>query len=142
MLLVVRGLRQVDQRRRVHVDVVEPRVDGFASELLHRVHFGVTVDRVLLRIDLEMVTLDEHRPAESFSQGSGDHHRDVFGRALLGVRDFRTRDLEDERTRVQLVGNAENRAGGVVRHAAHVDRRHRETAHRSSASREVQLMDG
>ncbi len=109
-------------------------------ELLHGCDFAVRVDRELLRVDLEVIALDEDRPAEALAQRGGEHHGDVLRRALIGVPDLGSRDLEQERAGVELDGRAENRARGVVRRAAHVDRRDGEALHRALAARHVEAV--
>ena len=44
LLLLQRGLRQVHQRRGVHVDVVEPGPDLLGNELLHLADLASGVD--------------------------------------------------------------------------------------------------
>ena len=94
LLLVERRLREVDERRRVDVDVVEARGDRLAGERLHGVDFGRRVGRVLLGVHLEVIALNEHRSAKSFAHRRREHHRDVLRRPLqLGKRIMPVRDI-------------------------------------------------
>ena len=61
------GLRQIHERRRVDVDVVEPSGDGLERQLLHRGDFPVRVDGELLGVDLEVIALNEDRAAETLA---------------------------------------------------------------------------
>ena len=126
LLRFVALLRQIHERRGVDVDVVEARVQRFGSEGLDRLDLRFGIRRVLLGVDLEVITLQEERPAPAFAQSGGDHHEGVLGRPLIGVADLGARDLADHRPGIELLARAEERAGGVVGHAPDVDGGHGE----------------
>jgi hypothetical protein len=122
LLRVVVGLREVDERGRVHVDVVEAGVDRLDGELLDGVTSVTGSTAHFLAFTWKWSPWMNTGPAEALAQRGGDGHAHVLGRALLGVGDLRARDLEDEGAGVEPVGRAEDRAHGVVRRRAHVDR--------------------
>src|SRR5256714_8444978 len=138
LLLVEVWLRQINKRRSVDIDVVEASGDSFASELLHTVHFRNRIDCELLRVDLELVALDEDRPAESLAQRGGDHNANVLGGAPICICDFRSRDLENKRTDPELHRLSEYGSTGVVGHTPDCPRRPGESATQPPAPRLVQ----
>ena len=143
LLLLVEGrLVEIDERRRVDIDVVEPGGDLFLDERPQRVQLLVAIGAVeLLRVGLHVVALDEDGPAEPLAKRRREHDRGVLVRALLRVANLRARDLEDEGAGIELLRRADDRARGVVRHRAHVDRGHREPARLAAAHRDVQIVN-
>jgi hypothetical protein len=143
LLLVQRALAEVHQRRGVDVDVEEARLDFLRDQLADGVRLLVAVGTaVFLRVDLHVVALDEQRPPEAFPKRGSQHDGRVLGRALLGVAHFRPGDLQDERTDVQLVDRAHQRAPRVVDHHPDVDRGHREPARLVAAHGHVEVVNG
>ena len=132
---------RVHQRGRVDVDVIKAGGDRLVRQRLHGLDFRGRIDRVLLDAHLKVVALNEHRPAEPFAQRGGEHAGDVLGGTLIGVRDLRARDLENERASLQLVGRAEDRPRGVVGRATNIDRRDGIAARFAAATRHVQVLD-
>src|SRR5690606_29917267 len=65
------GLREVDEGRGVDVDVVETGGDRLADEVTDGPDFGLGIDRVFLRVDLEVITLDEERTRPPFLECRG-----------------------------------------------------------------------
>ena len=141
-LLLVQGrLRQIHQGGGVHVDVVEARSDFLGDELLHLAHFTLGIGLVLLVVHLAVVALNEQREGVPLPQGRRDQHRDVLRGPLLGVRDLRPRDLQEDRARLARPGGAEDGPRRVVGHRPHVDRGDGETADLSPAPRLIQRVD-
>ncbi len=97
---------------------------------------------ILLRVHLEVVALDEDRASMSFLDRGGQHGGDVLARALVGVAHLAAGDLEDEGAHVARLRRTEDRACGVVREHAEVDRRRREPAGLPAPHRGVELLDG
>jgi len=141
LLLRQGGLLQVHQRGGVHVDVVEAGADLLGDQLLHLAHLALGVGLVLLVIDLAVVALNEEREGVALPQGGGDQHRDVLRRALIGVGDLGAGDLQDDGPGLASPGGAKDRAGGVVGHHPHVDRRHGEPADVAPAARLIERVD-
>ena len=141
LLFVQIRFREVDKRRRVHVDVVEASVDRLAGQGLHGLQLGLTVGGKLLRVDLEVIALNEYRTAEAFAKRGREHHGHILTGPLLGVSNLRAGDLEKERAGLELYRRPKDRARGVIRHAAHVDGRHREPAHLAATPRDVQIVN-
>ena len=136
------GLLEVDQRRGVDVDVVEPGGDLLPDERPQRVELLVALGAVeLLGVGLDVVALDEDRAAEALAQRRGQHDRGVLVRALLGVADLGARDLEDERAGLERLRRPDDGARRVVGHRADVDRRHGEAAGLAAAHRHVQIVN-
>jgi hypothetical protein len=98
-------------------------------------------DWYFLSCHLHVVALQEERTAEALAQRRGGHDGGVFVRPLLGVADFRPRDLEDEGAGVEALGGAHHRAARVVGHHPHVDGRHGEAAGLTLAHRDVEVVD-
>ena len=142
LLLVERRLREVDQRRRVDVDVVEAGGELLVDQRAHGVDFLVTVRAVvLLGVRLHVIALDEHRSGKAFAQRGAENDRRVLVRPLFRVADLGSRDLEDERTRIQLLRRADDGARGVVRHRPHVHRRHGEPAGFAASHGHVEIVN-
>src|SRR5205809_7543246 len=141
LLRVDRRLRQVDQRGRVHVDVVEPGRQLFLDQAAHRGDLGLRIDGVLLRVHLDVVALDEERAGEAFAQCGGGHHRHIFDGPLLGVPDLAAGDLADQGAHVEPLGRPEDRAGRIVGQDADIHRRRGERGELAPAAREVQVVD-
>src|SRR6266496_2838659 len=141
LLRVERRLRQVDQRGRIHVDVVEPGRQLFLDQPAHRGDLGLRIDGVLLRVDLDVVALDEERAGEPFAQRGGGHHRHVFDGPLLRVPDLAAGDLTDQGAHVEPPGRAEDRAGRIVGQDADVHRRRGEGGELAPAAGEVEVVD-
>ncbi|OPY92435.1 MAG: hypothetical protein A4E73_01140 [Syntrophaceae bacterium PtaU1.Bin231] len=141
LLSVDGGLREVDQRRGVDVDVVEPRVERFPDQVLDGADLLLRVLRVFPRTDLKMVSLEEEGPPPS---GLDRRRRDggrILGGTLARVVDFRTGDLEDYGTGPGFQGGAEDGLGGVVGDAADVDGRDCEAADFPPSHRLVERLD-
>ncbi|MBK7369108.1 MAG: hypothetical protein IPJ04_14740 [Candidatus Eisenbacteria bacterium] len=142
LLLDVRGLVEIDERRGVDVDVVEAGLDRLGRQVEHGLHLGLRIRRVALGVDLEVVTLDEHGAAPAFAERRGQEHERVLERTLVGVRDLGTRDLDQHGAGVERLAGAEQRARGVVRDAADVDGRHGERrGHFATAAGHVEVVD-
>jgi hypothetical protein len=67
-----------------------------------------------------MVTLQEHRAAETFSDRRRQDDGRVLGRALFGVEHLAARQLEHERANLVPHGRAEGGARQVVTHGAKI----------------------
>ena len=67
LLLIEIGLGEIDERGRVDVDVVEAGVQLLLDQRAQRRQLGIGIGRVLLRVDLDVVALDEQRPRESLA---------------------------------------------------------------------------
>src|SRR4029078_179972 len=115
LLLIEIGLAQVDKRRSIDVDVVEPSRDGLPGKCLHVVHFRHTIDSDFLRMYLEVIALNENWSAPPFAKGCSGHHRYIFGRTLVSVGNLRPRYLEKKRARVQTFRSSKNRPRCVIR---------------------------
>ncbi len=113
----------------------------FLDQCLERLQLGSGVGGVFLRVDLDVITLNEQRPGEPLAQRGGRHHGDVLGGPLVGVGDLAAGDLADDRPGVELLGRAEDGAPRVVRENPHVHRRRRERRHFAAPPRQVQLVD-
>jgi hypothetical protein len=114
LLRLVPGLGEVHQRRSVHVDVVEAGLDRLGGQIAHRLQLALGVRRVLLRVHLEVIALDEYRSAPAFAQRGRQHHEHVLGRTPGRCR--RSRNARSRRSprRRRAPARAEQRAGGVV----------------------------
>jgi hypothetical protein len=140
-LVVQRWLAQVDERRRIDVDVIETRRDCLARERLDALDLGAGIDCILLGVDLKVIALDEYRPAEALAKRRRDRHGNVLARTLISVHDLRPRDLEDERAGIEPLRSAEDRARRVVHRASDVHRRHGKAADLAASARHVQIVD-
>ena len=113
LLLVDVRLRQVDQRRRVDVDVAIAGVDrqpaGAPDLLGHRLRVG----GVLLGVELVVVALDEDRALPARRDRAGEHRRRVVDRALERVGLLAPGELEDDRADVGRLGRLVDRPGHV-----------------------------
>ena len=141
-LLFVDGrLRQVDQRGGVDVDVAIAGVDrepaGAPDLLGHRLRVG----RVLLRIELVVIALDEDGRPPVGGDRTGKHRRRVVDRPLVGVGLLAAGQLDDDRTDVRSLGGLEHRARHVERLGAEVDGGHGEPGDLASAAGGVELLD-
>jgi hypothetical protein len=142
LLLGQRRLRQIDERRGIDVDVVEPGGDFLLDQRAQRLQFLVAIRAVeLLGVRLHVIALDEDRTAEPFAQRGGHHDRRVLVGTLLGVADFRAGDLEDEGAGVEALRRSDHRARRVIGHRPHVDRRDGEPAGFAAANRHVEVVD-
>ena len=142
LLLGQRRLVEVDERRGVDVDVVEAGGDLLLDQRAQPGELLVAIGTVVfLRIGLDVIALNEQRAGKALAQRRTQDHGDVLVGPLLGVPDFRARDLEDERAGFQLLRGADDGARGVVRHRAHVDRRHGEAAGVAAAHGHVEVVD-
>lgn len=72
------ALAQVHQRGGVHVDVVDPGVERFEDEILDHPHLIIWIGGELARLDLEVVTLDEHRAGPPGCDRCGENGRCVL----------------------------------------------------------------
>src|ERR1035437_10296742 len=113
LLFGQRALRQVDERRRVDVDVVEAGVNVLGREQLHVADFPRGIGGELLCVDLEVIALDEDGSAKPLAQRRGEHPRHVLRGPLVGIRNLGARNLEDERAGIEFDRGAEDRAGGL-----------------------------
>ena len=101
------------------------------------------VGGVLLGRGLEVVALDEDRPAESLADRRGQDRGHVFGRPLVGVAHLAPGDLEDEGPGVDRPGGPEDGPGRIVGHHAEVHRRDGEKlGDLAPAPGRVELVDG
>ena len=141
LLLDDGGLREIDERRRVDVDVEEARRDRVADQGLDGLPLAVGVRRVLLGVDLEVVALDEDRALVPFPDGGGEEHGGVLARLLVRVPHLAAGDLEDERADVVLLRRAEDRARRVVREHPDVDGGGREAAGLAAPDRHVEVVN-
>ncbi len=98
LLVLERGLREIHERRSIDVDVVKARRDRFARELFHAVYFGDGINGEFLGVDLEVIALDEDRPAKPLAQRGREHDGYVLRRTLIGIGDLRPGDLLNERS--------------------------------------------
>ena len=135
LLLVERRLGDVDQGRRVDVDVVEAGLDGLDDEVADGLELGLGVGGVLLGRGLEVVALDENRPAVALRGRGRQNGGNVFGGPLVGIADLGPGDLEDEGPGVDLPGGPEDRPGRIVGQHAQVHRRDRERLRRPRPGR-------
>ena len=142
LLLGERRLREVHQRRRVDVDVVEAGGDLLFDQRAQPVDLLVALGAVeLLRVGLDVIALDEDRAGEALAQRGAEDDRRVLVRPLLRVADLRPRDLEDERAGARRLRRSHDRARRVVRHRAHVDRGDGEAGRRPFAHRHVEIVN-
>ncbi len=141
LLFVEVGLGKIHQRRRIDIDVIKPGVQLFLDQRAQRFQLGVRISRVLLRVHLDVVALDEQGSGESLAQRGGGHHRHVLGGPLVGVGDLAARDFADDRAGVESLGRAEDRTPRVVGQDADVHRRRCKRGHVAAAPRHVQLVD-
>ena len=72
--------RQVDDRRRVDVDVEEARGNLLADDGGEPRDLGLRILRVRLGVDLVVVRLQEHRPRVPFAHRGSEDRCSVFGR--------------------------------------------------------------
>src|SRR5437660_5224182 len=88
LLLLERRLREVDERRRIDVDLEEPGRDGFVDQRLDRGDLLVRLRLHLLRVGLEVVALEEDRTLPFLADRRRENDDGVFARPLLGVTDL------------------------------------------------------
>src|SRR6266478_6395421 len=141
LLLVEIWLGEIDERGRIDVDVIEAGVQLLLDQRAQRLELRLGIGRVLLRVDLDMVALDEQRPRESLAQRRGRHHRDVLGGPLVGIGDLAPGDLADDRPGVESLRRPEDRPPGVVGENPDVDRGRGERRHVAPAPGQVQLVN-
>ncbi len=78
LLLAESALAQVHQRGGVHVDVVDPGIERLEDEILDHPHLISWIGGELARLDLEVVTLDEHRAGPPSRDRCGENGRCVL----------------------------------------------------------------
>ena len=141
LLLVDVRLGEIDQRRRVDVDVAVAGVDrqpaGAPDLLGHRLGIG----GVLLGVELVVIALDEDRAAPAGRDRAGEHGRGVVDRALERVRLLAPGELEDDRADVGGGGRLEDGPRHVEGLGPKVDRRHGEPRHLAARPRLVETLD-
>jgi hypothetical protein len=108
---------------------------------VERLRHIVRIARVLLRIELVVVALHEHRPPPAGGDAAREHARDVLARPLERVLLLAARELEDHRARVEPLGRPADGPRHVEHLGAQVDRGHREATDLTPAACHVQLVD-
>ena len=133
LLLVDRRLRQVDERRRIDVDVPVAGLDGQPAGPPDLLGHRLGVGGVLLGVELVVVALDEHRALPARGDRAGEHRGRVVDRALEGVGLLAAGELEDDRPDVGRGGRLEDHPRHVERLRPDVDGRDREAGDLAAA---------
>ena len=141
LLRVAVRLRQVDEGGAVDVDVAVAGVDGEAARAADLLGHRLRVRRVLLRVELVVVALDEHGVRPARGDRPGEHRRRVVHRPLEGVGLLAAGQLEDQRPDVRPGGGLVERPRHVEGLGADVERRHGEPVDLAARSRLVQALD-
>ncbi len=141
LLLVDVGLRQVDERRGIDVDVAVPGVDREAAGAPDLLGHRLLVGGVLLGVELVVVALDEDRTPPAGRDRAGQHRRRVVDRALEGVRLLAPRELEDDRADIGRGGRLVDRPRHVEDLGPQVDGRDGEAGHLAAGPGVVQRLD-
>ncbi len=102
LLRIDRRLVEVDERRRVDIDVVEAGRDRLVDERLDLRELALGVGGHPPGACLQVVALDEERPPPSLVDGGGVHRRCVLGGALRGVAHLGACQLEDDGARIEI----------------------------------------
>ena len=141
LLLVDVRLREVDQGRRVDVDVAIAGVDrepaGAPDLLGHRLRVG----GVLLGVELVVVALDEDRALPAGRDRAGQDRGRVVDRALERVGLLAPGELQDDRADVGRLGRLEDRSRHVEGLGAKVDRRDGEAGDLAAGPGLVERLD-
>ena len=141
LLLVERGLGEIDEGGGIDVDVVEAGMQLFVDQGPHRRELRFRVGGVFLGVGLNVVSLHEQRSDEAFAHGCRGHHGDVFRGALARVADLAARDFYDDGPDVEAARRTVHRARGVVRQHPDVDGGGREDRNLGPALRQIELVD-
>ena len=126
LLCFHRGLGDVHQGGSIHIDVEETRLDCLGDEIAHCLQFSLGILSITPRGNLKMIPLQEDRAPPTLGDGCSENLRRVFGRALIGIANFRAGDLKDKGSRPHFLRYTKHSAGSVKRQHPQIQRRHSE----------------
>ncbi len=141
LLLVDVGLRQVDQRRGIDVDVAIAGVDREAAGAPDLLGHRLLVGGVLLGVELVVVALDEDRSTPAGRDRTGQDGRRVVDRALERVRLLAPGELEDDCADIGRGGRLVDGPGHVEDLGPQVDGRDGEAGDLAAGPGVVQRLD-
>ena len=141
LLLVDVRLRQVDQRRRIDVDVAIAGIDRQAACAPDLLGHRLGVVGVFLGVELVVVALDEDRPLPARGDGAGQDRGRIVDRALERVGLLAAGEFEDHRRDVGSRGRLVDGPGHVEGLGPQVERRDREAGDLAAGAGLVQGLD-
>ena len=143
LLLANGGPRQVDEGAAVDVDVLESGAERLAGQVVQAGHLRIRISLPLSGVELEVVALQEDRPAPAGPDRRGQDDRGVLAGSLVGVGHLALGNLEDHAAGVARQRFGEGLPSRQVGRCPDVDGRDREACRLelAAAARHVQLVN-